>query len=239
MDNTIFILILLVVPVGGFFIWRSRKKKKEQGGAPIAGKKRKTENESWNTIKTYLKNQNETGKEIVELFVCKRPDAKETSHLNKDQKKEHALEQKKQKTLDKLEKQKDPKAFKAKKAHDKKAKMPELWMLYFTTRNAKTNVMDEPRILEAIITHQKISKKKTDRVITVNDKINFEDELKWILPLKQKEDEQQLKNQKMIDKKKQKDLEKKQKKNAKVKSGNKVDTSNKEKSVEQKNKKKK
>lgn len=200
-SNMFVLLLLLLVPIGIFMFIKFRKKKTEAGAQGLTGKKRKQESEAWSTIKSYLRNQNEIGKEVVELFVVKRPDENDSSNLNKEQKKEFDKKQKEKKALAKLEKQKDPKAFKEKQAHEKRQKKPEIWMLYFTTRNAKTKEFDEPRIIEAQINYIRKSKKESDRVITVNDKVNFNDELKWIQPLKDKEDQQELKNKQVKEKK--------------------------------------
>ncbi|MGL4948727.1 MAG: DUF5385 family protein [Mycoplasma sp.] len=223
MDNMLWILLILVVPLGIFFVWKSKKKKKEAGIAENqvgAGKKRKQDSETWTTIKTYLKSHGETGKEIIELFVIKRPDENDTSNLTKEQKKQHAINEKKKKEEAKELKKSDPQAAKENKKSkkNKNVQKDEQWILMFTTRNAKTKEVDEPRIIEANIEYVKKSKKETERVITVNDKIDFKKEMEWIKPLKDKEDEQEKKNREIQEKKdlkrKVKDTKKKEKKSS-------------------------
>lgn len=212
-QSMLFILLALIIPIGGYMFYKSKKNKKN---APVTtGKKKKLESESWLTIKKYLKENGETGKEIVELFVERRPEEADASSLSKEQKKILQAKQKEKKLLDKKAKKQDPKAFKEAKKGEKYNRKPELWMLYFITRNAKTHELDQPRLIEAQITQVRKSKKDSERVITVNDKIDFAEEMIWIQPLKDKHDEAEIKNQKEIEKKQLKIEHKKEKKAAK------------------------
>ena len=217
-NNMFLILLILIVPLGIFFFMRSRKKKKEQGQQVISGKRKKLESEAWVTVKKYLKDHNEVGKEIVELFVVKRPDPNDSSNLlTKELKQKHKIEKKKRKEQEKLEKKKDPKAYKEKKKKEKMKNRDEYWCLYFVTRNAKTKKIDEPRIIEAKITYIKINKKQTDRVIKASDNLNFKKEWEWIKTIKEKEDDAKLKNEKIQQKKIEKENIKKQKQKEKQK----------------------
>ena len=157
-------------------------------------------------------------KEIVELFVVKRPDPNDSSNLlTKELKQKHKIEKKKRKEQEKLEKKKDPKAYKEKKKKEKMKNRDEYWCLYFVTRNAKTKKIDDPRIIEAKITYIKINKKQTDRVIKSSDNLNFKKEWEWIKPIKEKEDEAKLKNEKIQQKKNRKRKYKKTKTKRKTK----------------------
>lgn len=208
MDQSMFLILLIaVVPIGIYMYYRKKKNKKNQ--PVVTGKKKKLDSESWLTIKKYLKENGETGKEIVELFIERRFEETDSTNLTKEQKKTLQAKEKEKKLLDKKAKKQDPKAFKELKKDEKHVKKPELWLLYFVTRNAKTLELDEPRIIEAQISHVRKTKKDSERVITVNDKIDFNEEMLWLKPLKDKQDEVEIKNLKEAEKKQLKQNNKK------------------------------
>lgn len=214
MNNMFLLLLILIIPIGIFLFWKKRKKRKEEGEKVVSGKQRKLDSEAWVTIKKYLKDQNETGKEIIELFVVKKPDENDTnSYATKELKKKQKKELKAKKKLEKIEKKQDPVAYKQKKKSERLTKKPpEHWFLYFITRNAKTKAVDEPRLIEAIISYKRINRKQSDRVINVNPLVDFEKEWEWIKPIKEKEDKQKEKNQAAALKKQAKEKKKAEKK---------------------------
>ncbi len=188
MGNFGFIALILIPII--IFIFIKHKKNKEGGNTEvISGKRKKQESEAWVTIKKYLKDHNETGKEIIELFVVKRLEEQDVASLpTKELRKQKKEENKKKKDEMKALKAKDPNKYKELKKAEKETRKPELWLLYFVTRNPKTKENDKPRIIECKIEYKKISKKVTDRVIHVNDHVNFKKEMEWIKPIKDKED---------------------------------------------------
>lgn len=194
-NNFFLFFLILIIPIGIFLFMKSKKKKNETSGNVLTGKRKKLESEAWVTVKKYLKDNNETGKEILELFVLKRPDENDTSQFTKELKQKRKLELKKKKEQEKIEKQKDPVAYKKKKKEEKRLRKPELWCLYFVTRNPKTKKVDNPRIIEAEVSYKKIGKKETERVIKINPDIDFKKDLEWIKPIKDREDQMKLKAQ--------------------------------------------
>ncbi len=212
-------LLLILVPIGIFIFLKSKKKKREEGTEIISGKRKKQESEAWVTIKKYLKDHNETGKEIVELFVVKRIEEQDVSSLpTKELRAQKKEENKKKKAEMKALKEKDPKKYKEIRKAEKSARKPELWLLYFVTRNPKTKENDKPRIIECRIEYKKVSKKVTDRVIHVNDKVNFKKEMEWIKPIKDKEDQMKIRNEAIEAKRNKKRQERQAKKDQKKKS---------------------
>lgn len=195
-QNMWLMMLVVLIPIGIFIWFRHKKQKNEEGSKVVSGKRKKQESEAWVTIKKYLKDQNETGKEIVELFVVKRIEEQDVSSLpTKELRQQQKLENKKKKDEMKALKAKDPEKYKKLRKEEKSTKKPELWLLYFVTRNPKTKENDKARIIECKIEYKKISKKTTDRVIHVNDKVNFKKEMEWIKPIKDKEDQITLKNE--------------------------------------------
>ncbi len=208
-------LLIIILPIGIFIYMKHKKGKDGDNSVLISGKRKKQESEAWVTIKKYLKDKNETGKEIVELFVVKRIDDTDVASLpTKELRKKQKEENKKKKQDLKALKNKDPKKYKEAKKAEKERK-PEVWLLYFVTRNPKTKNNDNARIIECTIEYKKISKKETDRIIHVNDKINFKKEMEWIKPIKDKEDLIRQRNEAIEAKRAKKQADKKAKKDKK------------------------
>lgn len=214
-SNMLFMLILLVVP--GFLIFYFIKKKKDKD-ADIP-KKRHDGDEVWKTVKDFLKSNNELGKEIIETYVAKRPDENTVDKsLPKNEQKIQKEEIKKRNQQIKEEN----KALKKQGKLPKQIKQRELYVVLFTTRNAKTLEQDPPRALECEVKMIKKNKHDTERTISINGLKNYEIESKWILPIKEAEEarikkelERQEKKQKKKKDKTKKDKEKKDKNKSK------------------------
>lgn len=181
--NNLFLLMLLVVPIGLVFFWIKKKKKGDSSANTI--KKRREGDEVWKTIKDYIKSNNEAGKEIVESYVAKRPNVNIVDKkLPKEQRKEIEKQLKEKKQKEKEEQKQIKKS--GKKLKQKKEK--ELYVVLFVTRNAKTLVEDSPRAIECEVTNTKISRKETKRQIIVTRECSYEKEAEWILPIKEAEE---------------------------------------------------
>lgn len=193
------IILLMIIPIG-IFMYMKNKKKKQREGNGTTGNRKSRKDEVWSIVKKFLKEQNEVGKEIVQLFPAKKKDETDTSIMNKQEKKEFKVKEKEIKLLKKTDHSKY-KAIKKAKKDAIKNKQPEIWFLYFQTWNSKSKIIDEPRILEVEVKYIKINKKKTDRKVFVKGLADFEKEMKWISPLKDKEDQVIEKQKKINDNK--------------------------------------
>lgn len=203
-------LAIIIIPIGIFIFMKKRKKNKEEGNTTTnrLSKKNDENGESWRTVKEFLKSNKEVGKEIIELFVAKRKDPDDVSAMTKAEKKEYKKKRKEKKIL----KSEDIEEFKRQKKNKKrieKSGKSEVWVLLFITRNTKTNVLDKPRIIEAVVKYVPVSKKKTERKVYVTGEMNYKKEMKWLSPIKDKEDKQVEKQRKINDKQKIKNKNKK------------------------------
>lgn len=93
----------------------------------------------------------------------------------------------------------------------KRAKPKELYVVLFTTRNAKTLIIDEPRAIECEVRLVKINKKENRREIDVVRALDYEEEMLWIEPIKAKDDEIYNKRLEADKKKQQKAAQRRQK----------------------------
>ncbi|MCF0217553.1 MAG: DUF5385 family protein [Malacoplasma sp.] len=186
-NSSFFLLILIIlVPVG---IWWWIKKRKE-GPSTGSGSaiKRHDGDEVWRTIKDFLKSNNEKGKDIVESYVAKRPSPDVINRaLSKEDQKKQKLEIKARKNEEKRLKNECKKAGKP----YIKEKEKELYVVLFSTKNAKTGKVDKPRAIECQVINvnksgKKSSKNAEKRIITLGE-VDYETEAKWILPIKDAE----------------------------------------------------
>lgn len=209
--SPLFLLLLLAVPIGLFFYFMKKKKSKEAAKGPTS---RHEGDEVWKTVKDFLKNNGDLGKEIVETYVAKRPDENIINRsLSKDEQKKQKEEIRKRKEELKLENKKLKKEGKL----PKNIKPRELYVVLFTTRNPKNKKVDSPRAIECEVKMIKKNKYDTERKIVILGERNYKKESEWILPIKEaeearfrKEIERREKKQK---KKKQKEEKKKKEKN--------------------------
>lgn len=183
-NNGLFGLLILVVPIILLVMFFSKRKKnnEETNGFDGTPKKAKKD-EVWRTLKQYLIDNNERGKEIIYSFVAKRPNPMQEKKIRKAYKEEtdnyiksHNLTKKEIK--------------KYKKERIKEASR-EKYCIYFVTRDSKTRVKDKPRIIEAEVVQKLTNNKKepTKRSIIINGLQNFDIEYKWIEPIKKREDD--------------------------------------------------
>ncbi len=184
-NNYLFILLILILPVGAFLYMRNKKKNESESIAVGSRKERK--DEVWNVVKKYLKENGETGKEILQMFPAKKRDENDVTNMTKEQK----IAYKQKKKAEKAARKADPelqKKYKEDKRNQKYNRKPEEWFIFFQTWNSRSKVIDEPRILSVEIRYVRIDKKKTERKVIVTGLADYDKEFEWIKPLKEKED---------------------------------------------------
>lgn len=177
----LFYIMFIIIPIG--IVWwmmSKRKKNKMRGAEDMAVPEKK--DEVWRTIKQFVSEQGETGKEVVSSFVAKRPNPIAEKKLKK------AWEAETQAHIvrEKLDKQ-AAKAYKRERAREASR---ERYCIWFVTRDAKTRVRDEPRIFEAEVKNRRVTGKRgeTKREIVINGLQDFEKEFAWIEPIKKREE---------------------------------------------------
>lgn len=176
-----FMPLILVVIIGiAIYAWYKKRKSDKQANPFLSSRKNK--DEVWKTIKQFLKDNNEHGKEILDSYVCKRdhvdainPNGSFLYKKNKNFELKIRKWQRKQinanlKTLGKKEISNPP-------ARD-------LFVVVFETRDSKTGVKDLPRCFECEVINTKISKKQFDRKIVINKMLDYDTEMEWIAPIR-------------------------------------------------------
>lgn len=187
MNNSLFLIILIILPIGFMIWWMKKKKNGSSTGGQI--KKRHEGDEVWKTIKDFLKMNEEKGKEVVESYVAKRPDPNVINRsLPKAEQKQQKIEIKKRKEQEKLKAKELKKE--GKKLHKEKPR--ELYVVLFVTRNPKTKIEDKPRAIECEVKNVRVagskSKKDIEKKIIILGERDYEKESAWILPIKNAEE---------------------------------------------------
>lgn len=173
--------ILLIVIVGiAIFAWYKKRKANKEANPFLSSRKNK--DEVWKTIKQFLKDNNESGKEILDSYVCKRDHvdvvSPNGSYLYKKNKNSELKIRKWQRhKLNKKLKAQGKKELKAPAARD-------LFVVVFQTRDSKTGLKDAPRCFECEVVNTKISKKEYDRKIVINKELDYDTEMEWIAPVR-------------------------------------------------------
>lgn len=211
-SNSNFLTILIIIiPIILIIVFIVRKKRRQNGDGPSTGnnQNKSDTNEVWTTIKKYLHQIDDKGKEVIDSYVVKRPEPHNTSQMTKLQKQEYKEEIERIKAL----KTTDPNAYKQEMLRikkEKRAKPKELYVVLFTTRNAKTKVVDEPRAFECEVKLVKINKKENRREIDIIKPLDYEHEMRWIKVIKDKDDQAYAKKLEADKKRQQKAIERKQ-----------------------------
>lgn len=184
-SNNLFFIILIIIPIAFIVFIVFKKKKGGTDKSPNGNqlKNKQQRDEVWLTIKRYLRDNNEVGKEIIDSYVVKRPDPRSNKIENKKFKEEmqslktsNLEEYKNRKILKKIENRKKPR---------------ELYVVLFSTRNTKTHEVDPPRAIECEVLYKKVDKKTNQRVIEIQDKVlDYKKEMEWIKPIKEKDDKE-------------------------------------------------
>ncbi|MBQ0045389.1 MAG: DUF5385 family protein [Mycoplasma sp.] len=173
--------LILVVIVGiAIYAWYKKRKANREANPFLSSRKNK--DEVWKTIKQFLKDNNEQGKEILDSYVCKRDHVDAInpngSYLYKKNKNyELKIRKWQRKQLNKELKAKGKKELKAPAARD-------LFVVVFQTRDSKTGIKDAPRCFECEVINTKISKKEYDRKIVINKQLDYDTEMEWIAPVR-------------------------------------------------------
>ncbi len=207
------LMLILIIPFGIFLYFRNKKKKEQE--SLVVGNRKERKDEVWTVVKKFLKENNELGKEILQMFPARKRDENDVTNMTKEQKEAY----KKKKQAEKAARKADPalaKQYKEEKKKNKKARQPEEWFIYFQTWNSRTKEIDEPRILAVEIRYVRIDKKKTERKVIVKGLADFNQEFEWIKPLKEKQDKIIDKQTRINEAKKQRVLEQKKKKEEKL-----------------------
>lgn len=189
-NNSLFLIILVIIPIVLIAYVIIKKKNNNSGNdrnkkSANKLKNKQEEDEVWLTIKRYLREKNEVGKEVVDSYVVKRPDPRVKTKANKKQLKAAAQELK-------ALKKSNPEEYKAKKELKKienRKKQKELYVVLFTTKNTKTHVTDAPRAIECEVVYKKADK-GLKRSIVINGPVDYEKEMEWIKPIKAKDDKE-------------------------------------------------
>lgn len=173
-------VILLVVIGLAIFAWY--KKKKDAKNANPFLSSRKNKDEVWTTIKRFLKDSNEHGKEIVDSYVVKRShvdmvDPNGSYQYKKNKNFELKIRKLQRDRLNEINKKEGKKKVLPPKARD-------LFVVVFTTKDSKTGVVDKPRAFECEVINTKVSKKEYDRKIVINSICDYETEMEWIAPVR-------------------------------------------------------
>lgn len=214
-NNSNFLMILIIIiPIVLIVFYFIRKKRKQNGDTGVNNQSKEDTNEVWRTIKKFLRNKQERGKEVIDSYAIKRPEPHNLAQMTKEQKVEYKIEARRIKNL----KTADPQQYKIEMERikkEKRLKPKDLYVVLFTTKNAKTLVVDEPRAIECEVKMVKISKKESRREIEIVRELNYQEELRWIQPIKSKDDEAYAKKVEAERKKQQKALERRQSKVAK------------------------
>lgn len=219
-SNNLFFIILIIIPVAFIVFIVFKKKKGGNDKSPNGNqlKNKQQRDEVWLTIKRYLRDNNEVGKEIIDSYVVKRPDPRSNKIENKKFKEEmqslktsNPEEYKNRKILKKIENRKKPR---------------ELYVVLFSTRNTKTHEVDPPRAIECEVLYKKVDKKTNRRVIEIQDKmLDYKKEMEWIKPIKEKDDKELARQLKLN----QKRMERRNARLAKEKAKNELKEENKKK----------
>ena len=192
--------IILIVVIAVIAYTAYKKKKADQNNNPFLSS-RKNKDEVWKTIKQFLKDNNEQGKEIVDSYVVKRShvdnvDANGSYQYKKNKNFEIKLRKLQR---DKINKQKAAEG----KTKIKPPKTRDLFVVIFTTKDSKTGKFDDPRCFECEVLNTKIAKKQYDRKIVINSVCDYETEMEWIAPVKAAEAAKAAAMEKRIAKQKQ------------------------------------
>jgi hypothetical protein len=90
--------------------------------------------------------------------------------------------------------------------HKQVEKYRDLYLVFFKTKNNKTNELNKPRCIECEVVSKKINKKETDRQILILGEKNYDKEMLWVAPIKEGEELKNYKTPKQIAKEKKLEL---------------------------------
>ncbi len=201
MQNNFLLIILLVIVAAVGIPWWLKKRKQKQSTQAIST--RHDKDEVWKTIKQYLKDSGDYGKEIVDSYVAKR---NPIDYINPNL---PTCVKKNKKYINKIRSKQIAAAKKDAKANNTipkfvQEKPRDLYVVCFLTRSIKTGVYDQPRAIECEVVNTKISKKEWERKILINGALNYDREMEWIAPIRAAEEAKTKKTDEIAKKKAQK-----------------------------------
>ena len=85
-------------------------------------------------------------------------------------------------------------------------RLRDLYVVCFVTKNIKTNTINEPEVIECEVIVKHLDKKNVDRSIVINGRLDYEQEIQWLAPLRFAEYERTKKFEKKQDEKHKKIL---------------------------------
>jgi len=172
------VLLIVIIAIA---IYAAYKKKKDAKATNPFLSSRKDKDEVWRTIKQYLRDNGEKGKELADSYVVKRNhvdmvDPNGSDKYKKNKNFELKIRKWQREELNK-DKPKGAPKISAPKARDQ-------FVVVFTTKDTKTGVTDAPRAFECEVINTKISKKEFDRKIVINKPLDYDAEMEWIAPVR-------------------------------------------------------
>lgn len=177
------ILILVILGIAIYSIYK--KKKNEREANPFLSN-RKNKDEVWKTIKQFLKDKGESGKELADSYVVKRnhqdyinPNGSDFEKKNKNY--ELKIRQWQIKQSKKAAKTTGIRPLENPKNRD-------LFVVVFKTKDTKTKKEDPYRCFECEVVNTKIGKKQYDRKIVIHNELNYDREMEWIAPIRAAEE---------------------------------------------------
>ena len=173
-----FLPLILIVVVGiAIFAWYKKRKANREANPFLSSRKNK--DEVWKTIKQFLRDNNEQGKEIVDSYVVKRNhvdmiDPNGSNLVKKNKTYELKIRKWQRNQINKT------------KGIKKVGPIParDLFVIVFKTKDTKTNIEDAPRCFECEVINTKISKKEYDRKIVIHGLLDYDSEMEWIAPVR-------------------------------------------------------
>ncbi len=200
------LILLVIVGIAIFAWWKKRKANREAN--PFLSS-RKNKDEVWKTIKQFLKDNGEQGKEIIDSYVCKR------DHIDVINPNGSFLYKKNKNYELKIRKWQRKEQNKILKAQGKKTleapKVKDLFVVVFETRDSKTGIKDAPRCFECEVVNTRISKRDYDRKIVIHGELNYDAEMEWLAPVRYSEAAKAAAIEQKMAKQKQKEAKKQQK----------------------------
>lgn len=208
--------IFIIIIIGGLIWWFIKKKKNKGMTDNNMLSTRRSKDEVWKTIKQYLKDNNEYGKEIIDSYVVKR---NHVDYINPNWTRKEKENKKAEIKIRNFYRKQEKKAAKLSGKTYEIPPVKDLYVVAFTSRDTKSLNADTPRAIECEVLNKKINKKEWDRKILINGALNYDEEMEWIAPIKvaekiksakaeEKSQKLAIKNQKRIHEKLMKEKEK-------------------------------
>ncbi len=172
-SSIFFILLLIGIVVFGipYFI---RKKQKERSRSLIS--MRHNKDEVWRTIKQYLKDMNRYGEEIIDSYVAKR---NPIDYINPSSPRLVRINQRQINLIREFQykQEKNKSKLCGEKVKFVRPRLRDLYVVCFITKNIKTNIVNEPEVIECEVIVKHLDKKNVDRNIVINGRLDYEQEI--------------------------------------------------------------